>query len=249
MPTFEIPDAPTIVELERGVGASGPASAAIVFNVTNKFDQSCGGRLSIVVAGDAKRDWFSIDGERERMFGPGETQTATIRIDVPAEVAAGSYPFRLRVVNVNDPDNDYAEGPTTAAKVPAAAAHPEPPPQRPAPPAPPRRPLPMTIIGWLLIAGGTASLATLVVLRGQAEGLVALLIGAIGIASGYGVLKGNNWSRLVAVGFGLVVLGLFVGAGAAQAAVYVALPAAVIAFFLFRPRANAWFKESAGSAV
>jgi hypothetical protein len=124
MPTFEIPDGPTTVELKRSGDA--PATGSIVFNVTNKSSDSCAGRLSVVPSGSSKEAWFTIDGDRERTFNAGETQTATIKISTPKEVAAGDYPFRLRAVAVNDPDNDHAEGPVATAKVP-----PPPPPPKP----------------------------------------------------------------------------------------------------------------------
>ena len=120
MPTFEIPDGPTTVELKRSGDAQnpGPATGSIVFNVTNKSTDSCAGRLTVVPSGSSKEDWFAIEGDRERTFAAGETQTAKINISAPQDVAAGDYPFRLRAVSVNDPDNDHAEGPVATAKVP-----------------------------------------------------------------------------------------------------------------------------------
>jgi hypothetical protein len=120
MPTFEIPDGPTTVELKRTGDATspGPATGSIVFNVTNKSSDTCDGRLGVVVSGGSKDAWFSIDGDRERTFAAGETQTATIKVSAPADTAAGNYPFRLRAVAVNDPDNDHAEGPVATAQVP-----------------------------------------------------------------------------------------------------------------------------------
>ncbi|HKC03372.1 MAG TPA: PASTA domain-containing protein [Sphingomicrobium sp.] len=117
MPTFEIPDGPTTVELKRAADAT--ATGSIVFNVTNKSSDSCAGRLSVVPSGSSKEAWFTIDGDRERTFASGETQTATIKVTAPKDVAAGDYPFRLRAVAVNDPDNDHVEGPVATAKVPA----------------------------------------------------------------------------------------------------------------------------------
>jgi len=118
MPTFEIPDGPTTVELKRSGDAS--ATGSIVFNVTNKSSDGCAGRLSVVPSGSSKEEWFTIEGDRERTFASGETQTATIKISAPKDVAAGDYPFCLRAVAVNDPDNDHVEGPVATAKVPAA---------------------------------------------------------------------------------------------------------------------------------
>jgi hypothetical protein len=120
MPTFEIPDGPTTVDLKRA--ADGSATGAVVFNVTNKSGDSCNGRLSAVPAGNAKAEWFAVEGDRERTFAAGETQTATVRITAPKDAAAGDYPFRLRAIAVNDPDNDHAEGPVATATVPPPVA-------------------------------------------------------------------------------------------------------------------------------
>jgi len=117
MPTFEIPDGPTTVDLKRA--PDGSATGSVVFNVTNKSGDSCAGRLTIVPSGNSKEEWFKIDGDRERTFASGETQTANIQIAAPKDAAAGDYPFRLRAVAVNDPDNDHVEGPVATAKVPA----------------------------------------------------------------------------------------------------------------------------------
>lgn len=119
MPTFEIPDGPTSVDIARSGDPKtiAPAEGSAVFNVTNKAAEGRSGRLSVQVAGSSKAEWFTIDGDRERPFAAGETQTATIKIKIPNDVAAGDYPFRLRVVEVNDPDNDHAEGPVTTAKL------------------------------------------------------------------------------------------------------------------------------------
>lgn len=119
MPTFEIPDGPTTIEAARSGDPKNPqpAETSAVYSVTNKTSESVAGRLSVQVTGSTKAEWFTIDGERERTFGPGETQTATVKVKFPPEVAAGDYAFRLRAVAVNDPDNDHAEGPVTTAKL------------------------------------------------------------------------------------------------------------------------------------
>jgi len=111
MPTFEIPDGPTTIDVSRSAGATA------VYSVTNKSPDSADGRLSVVLSGGSKTEWFSIDGNRERTFASGESQTATVTVRIPADVPAGDYPFRLRVIAVNDPDNDHSEGPMTIAKL------------------------------------------------------------------------------------------------------------------------------------
>jgi hypothetical protein len=111
MPTFEIPDGPTTIDVSRSAGATA------VYSVTNKSPDSADGRLSVVLSGGSKTEWFSVDGNRERTFASGESQTVSVTVRVPADVPAGEYPFRLRVIAVNDPDNDHAEGPMTVAKL------------------------------------------------------------------------------------------------------------------------------------
>lgn len=121
MPSFEIPDGPTTVKLTEGADATKPRTGSIVFTVNNKSGEVRSGTLSVQVAGQSKAEWFTIDGERERGFDPVNSETATIKIAVPGDVAAGNYPFRLRVVAVNDPDNDHTDGPATTVEVPPSA--------------------------------------------------------------------------------------------------------------------------------
>lgn len=118
MPTFEIPDGPTTVELQQTGDEKnpGPSTGSIVFNVTNKSTENRDGSLSVQVAGSTKKEWFTIEGDQVRPFRGGETQTAKINISVPKEAVAGDYPFRLRAAAENDPDNDAAEGPVSVAR-------------------------------------------------------------------------------------------------------------------------------------
>ena len=66
----------------------GPATGSVAFSVTNKSGDGCAGRLSVVPSGSSKLEWFTIDGDRERTFASGETQTATIKVSAPKDVAA-----------------------------------------------------------------------------------------------------------------------------------------------------------------
>ncbi|HYU96153.1 MAG TPA: hypothetical protein VE989_08310 [Sphingomicrobium sp.] len=115
MPTFEIPDGPTSIEAPRS--GSAPAEAMATYSVTNTNPSTMDGRLGVRVSGASKDEWFTIDGNRERSFDGNETQTATVRVRFPPDTPAGEYPFRLRAIAVNDPDNDHAEGPMTVAKL------------------------------------------------------------------------------------------------------------------------------------
>jgi len=111
MSSFEIPDGPANVTLRAGSKPADAATGSAVYAVTNKTAAPVTARITLQVAGDAKNDWFTVEGERERPFGPGETQTVTVSIKLPAGTPAGEHKFRLRVVAVNDPDNDHMESP------------------------------------------------------------------------------------------------------------------------------------------
>lgn len=101
MSSFQIPEGPTRI-------APGDAAA---FTVTNVAREALRGRASVQAGGAAKADWFTVDGDRERPFAAGESQTVTVKAAAPAGTPPGDHQFRLRVVAVNDPDNDVAESP------------------------------------------------------------------------------------------------------------------------------------------
>lgn len=144
MPSFEIPDGPATVKLTEGADATTPRTGSIVFTVNNKSGEVRSGTLSVQVAGQSKAEWFAIDGEHERGFDSANSETVTIKIAVPNSVAAGNYPFRLRVVAVNDPDNDHTDGPATTVEVP-----------------PPPPPLPVPKPKWPWIVGALVLLAVI----------------------------------------------------------------------------------------
>ena len=119
MPSFEIPDGPATVPIKAAIANGKPTrTGTVTYNITNKSTAGLAGRVSVLVAGDAKAEWFKIEGEKERQWGSGESQTVTVTIDVPPPVKAGPYKFRPRIVAVNDPDNDHTDGPVATMQVP-----------------------------------------------------------------------------------------------------------------------------------
>jgi len=120
MPSFEIPDGPTTVPLKPGA-AGQPRTGSATYSVTNKSTGVLAGRLKVLVAGDTKADWAQIAGDIERQWGPGETQTMTINFNLPLNVRPGSYKFKPHVFAVNDPNNDWTDGPVGTLQVAAGA--------------------------------------------------------------------------------------------------------------------------------
>ena len=127
------------------------------------------------------------------------------------------------------------------------------------------RPTSLTIIGWLLIAMGIFGLISQLTMQDNpavqqvlAESplpasvhMILGIIGAIvGVVSGYGVLKGMNWSRFLYVGWSAV--GLVIGLLTTPFTSIMVLSlvfVGVFAFFLFRPAANDWFNGQAIKAA
>ncbi|MGC9347465.1 MAG: PASTA domain-containing protein [Anaerolineae bacterium] len=85
------------------------------------------GRAQLVPQDPQASDWLSLVGEAERDFDIAEAHQYTVRIDAPPDAPAGNYPFRLDMVGVEDPDEQYTQGPTVAFQVP------EPKPEKPFP--------------------------------------------------------------------------------------------------------------------
>lgn len=127
MQTFEIPEAPLTVPLKRGGSgapddpqAQQPHTGSIQFTVNNKAGYGVSGRASVQPQGDAKTEWFAIEGEAQRQFHASGSHVYTVRVQVPPGTPPGRHAFRLRVVNVNDPDNDFAESSVAGFEVAAA---------------------------------------------------------------------------------------------------------------------------------
>src|SRR5262249_52427971 len=155
MPSFEIPDSPAQLELRnQAVNGKPYKVATTTFTVTNKTAQALSGRFKITPQGDAKADWLSLEGEKERPFGPSETQKINVNVSLPGDVPAGEYKFRLVVMNVNDPGNDFTESAVVTFSPPKAT----PKPARPIWPYIVAAVVLLAIVGgvilWLVFSGG-----------------------------------------------------------------------------------------------
>jgi hypothetical protein len=120
-----------------------------------------------------------------------------------------------------------------------------------------KRPLPVTIIAWFLIVTSLFGLFSALTLPSNpaakemlassplSPGMhqaIGAISAAIAIACAVGMLKGLNWSRYAYVA--VAVLGLLLNLATMRVTTFIVvglLFIAVIAFFLFRSDANAWF--------
>lgn len=117
------------------------------FTATNVSGRHLRGRAVLIAEDAASKSWLSLSGDAERDFPIGGVQQFGVKVAVPAGTKPGSYKFRLDVVSVENPDEDYAQGPTVAASVTL-------------PPVPPRPfPwwIPVVAVVVLLVVGGVVA--------------------------------------------------------------------------------------------
>lgn len=120
------------------------------------------------------------------------------------------------------------------------------------------RPLSVTIISWILIVlallGLVGTLVSMNVPEAReimeqgklpVEAQIALSLVGLGVlvVSGIGMLKGGNWARMLYVGWTALslILGFFT-APAPATMIPSLIIFLIIAFFLFRPAPNAYFR-------
>lgn len=94
------------------------------FTAVNNSPRAIRGVARVIPLGDTQTEWFSIDGDAQRPFAPGASQEFEVMVQVAESVAAGEYRFRLDVIGVENPDDDYGRGPDATVVV---AALPRPP--------------------------------------------------------------------------------------------------------------------------
>lgn len=104
------------------------------------------------------------------------------------------------------------------------------------------RPLPVTLIGCLYILTGIGGAAAhLIDVRAfQSDALLAVVVNLAGLIGGVWMLRRQNWARWLAIVWISfhVILSVF---HSPRELILHALFLVMIAFFLFRPRANAYF--------
>jgi hypothetical protein len=121
-------------------------SGETTFTVFNASGRPIRGRARLVTEDPATQTWISLAGVPERDFSIAGTHQYTVRIAVPPDAPAGNPSFRLDMVGVANPDEEYTQGPSVTFQVPEAA---------------PRRRFPWWI---LLVAGGVLLVIVIAVL-------------------------------------------------------------------------------------
>lgn len=96
------------------------------FSVTNVSGRQLDHvRLAIVIPEPTARSWFTVDGDEEREFGVGALQQVTVRLAVPPDAPSAQYTFRLRAIDLENPDEAYSDSPAVTFAVPEAPEKPK----------------------------------------------------------------------------------------------------------------------------
>lgn len=132
---------------------NGMGQGELTFTVSNALGRPVRGRAVVEPEGATPKEWLTLEGEPERDFPPDGTHQYTVKVNVPSGTPQGQHAFHLSVVNVANPDEEFAVGPSASIQVPAPAA-----------PVPKKKlPLP-----WIALAAGLLLiiLTTVLVVRG-----------------------------------------------------------------------------------
>lgn len=90
------------------------------FTVSNISGRPRRGRARLVPDRPEQASWLSIDGEAERNFTADGTHQYTVRVAVPPGAPPGRYTFGLDVVSVENPDEEWSQGPKVRFEVAAS---------------------------------------------------------------------------------------------------------------------------------
>jgi hypothetical protein len=99
------------------VQLDGSGQGEITFTVSNALGRPVRVRAVLEPEGQLQRGWLAIVGEPERDLAPDGTQSFTVKLSTPPGTPEGSYAFHPVVVNVANPDEEFAVGPSVGLQV------------------------------------------------------------------------------------------------------------------------------------
>ncbi len=110
----------TITAATNSVKLDANRQGETTFTVFNGSGRPLRGQARLQAEDPAATGWLSLEGEAERDFDIAAAHQMRVALNVPPDAAPGSYPFRLDMVGVENPDEDYSQGPTVTFQVPKA---------------------------------------------------------------------------------------------------------------------------------
>jgi len=88
------------------------------FTVSNTTAQTIRGHARLWTQPAVASSWLSLLGEAERDFARDQSQQYAVHIAAPPTAPTGDYTFRLDMVDVANPDENFSQGPTVKFVVP-----------------------------------------------------------------------------------------------------------------------------------
>ncbi len=90
-----------------------------IFTVFNASGRPVRGRARVIAENPLAQAWLSLSKEAEQDFQIAGAQQYPVTIVLPPEAPAGQYTFRLDMIGIANPDEDYTQGPTITFEAPA----------------------------------------------------------------------------------------------------------------------------------
>lgn len=91
------------------------------FTVFNRSGRPVRGRGQLAAQQSEAAAWLAVSGENERNFAIAGAEQYSVRLTVPKTAPAGNYAFRLDMVGVENPDEEFCAGPSVTFVVPEPA--------------------------------------------------------------------------------------------------------------------------------
>ncbi len=92
------------------------------FTVSNASGRSRRGRARLVPSDPAHAGWLSLEKDAERDFSADGTHQYTVRVAAPPGTPPGRFTFGLDVVSVENPDEEFTQGPKVGGRSPPCRA-------------------------------------------------------------------------------------------------------------------------------
>ncbi|CAA6806348.1 MAG: Unknown protein [uncultured Thiotrichaceae bacterium] len=191
----------SITSTQQVVKLDANGQGKIIFTVFNASDHAITpAKAQLVTQQPEIRDWVTPGDDdadetgkafTPKIFARGATQQYTVNVAVPEKAPAGKYGFRLTLIGVDNPDEDFTEGPLINFEVAAKEA-----------PPPPTHPKPWLwiILGTLLFIGVAGGVIYALMSNGDAE------TQTVAIANYKGTLITHAQTSLEAQGFNVEVI-------------------------------------------
>lgn len=188
----------TVTSQTNAVLLDAERRALVPFTVANQTGRPVRARMVVTPFAPTPAEWFWIDPEGdqtnrvrvvERQMPLGGSDTCNVRIGAPPDAGPGPQAFRLDVLSVERPDEEWAHGAAVGFDIPVPAPQPPPPPP-----------------GYIESIGGGLAGAVVGIVLGTLTGVV------IGVVSGADIGSVLTFGFTTLFGGGLVAAIAFGGA-------------------------------------